>query len=216
MSAIRTGASRAASVGMAVVWLLAAALPSSAQSPDLYLGGGWGAALLIGDSSDFLDGGDGPWISLEWRGERRASLGAAVSAEWVRLADDADEGTGARARNALLTASAGPTLGVWLGPVRPWLGGFVGVALGRWSTEWSGLEQGGSAAALSWGAGAGLQARVSRGDHPVSLGAEARLTDTGTLDFARAPALDQPPQPTGLIARDVAMVSLRAGISIGL
>jgi hypothetical protein len=67
-----------------------------------------------------------------------------------------------------------------------------------------------------WGAGAGLQVRLTEGNHPVSLGGEARLTDAGTLSFARAPAFDPPPAPTGLIARDVALISLRLGVSVGL
>jgi opacity protein-like surface antigen len=154
--------------------------------------------------------------AVAWRVERRASLGAAVTAEWVRLADDTDEATGARARNSLLSASVGPTLGVWLGPVRPWVGGFAGMTLSLWSTEWSGQRGSGSASAFAWGAGAGLQVRVTEGDHPVSIGGEARLTDTGTLRFARAPAFDPPPAPTGLISRDVALLSLRVGVSVGL
>jgi opacity protein-like surface antigen len=202
----------------AVLCALAGAVPLSAQgrTQGLHLGGGWVGGLLVGDASDFLDGGSGPWISLEWRGERRASLGATVTAEWVRLADDTDELTGARARNSLLSVSAGPTLGVWLGPARPWVGGFAGVTLSRWSTEWSGQRGRGSASAFAWGAGAGLQVRLTAGNHPVSIGGEARLTDTGTLSFARAPAFDPPPAPTGLISRDVALLSLRVGVSVTL
>jgi opacity protein-like surface antigen len=99
--------------------------------------------------------------AVAWRVERRASLGAAVTAEWVRLADDTDEATGARARNSLLSASVGPTLGVWLGPVRPWVGGFAGMTLSLWSTEWSGQRGSGSDSAFAWGAGAGLQVRFT-------------------------------------------------------
>lgn len=202
----------------AVVYALAGAVPLFAQggAQGLHAGGGWVGDLLVGDASDFLDGGYGPWISLEWRGERRASLGAAVTAEWVRLADDTDEPTGARARNSLLSVSVGPTLGVWLGPVRPWVGGFAGVTLSRWSTEWSGQKGRGSDSAFAWGAGVGLQVRLTEGNHPASIGGEARLTDAGTLSFARAPAFDPPPAPTGLISRDVALLSLRVGVSVGL
>jgi opacity protein-like surface antigen len=219
MKTVRGGILAAGCVGTAAaLCLLAPSAPLSAQAaaPGLHVGGGWVADLLVGDASDFLDGGSGPWVSLEWRGAGRASIGAAVTSEWARLADDTDESTGARARNSLLSVSAGPTLGVWLGPVRPWLGGFAGVTLSRWSTQWSGQRGRGSDAAFAWGAGGGLQVRLTSGAHPLSMGAEARLTDTGRLDFARAPAFDPPPAPTGLITRDVVLLSLRLGISVGL
>jgi hypothetical protein len=215
---IRRGIRRAASVGMVVAisssW---GSLPAAGQElNELHVAGGWTAGLLVGNASDFLDGGAGPWLSLEWIGARQPSLGVAVGVERLRLDDDTDQGTGARARNALIFASVGPTVGVWLGPMRPWVGAFAGIMSGHWTTEWRGRENDGRNAAFAWGAGAGLRARLKGGDHPISIGGEVRATKTGTLSFARAPVFGRLLRPTGLVAWDLVLLSLRLGVSVGL
>lgn len=108
-----------------------------------------------------------------------------------------------------------------LGPLRPHAAAVVGVAAGRWSFE---AEEGsaatlpedddGTEAAFGWGGLAGLGYAAGGGEHPVVLFLEARIFDIGGMLFARTPAASGP-APFGFTEADPAMLSVRAGVTLG-
>ena len=199
--------------------LLAAAVQSiaSAQEPPrAHVGAGIGRALIVGDASDFLDGGSTRFLFADFRMDARERLHVRVDGSLAPLEDDEDQFTNARAENDLLLLVGGPQVGVALGPVRPYIGAVAGLASVRWSTDrpGSGEDEDGTEGTFAWGGHGGIAFRLGAGDHPVLLRIEARILDLGTLPFARAPD-PAGPAPTGLIREDIAVLGLRAGISLG-
>lgn len=199
--------------------LLAAAVQSiaSAQEPPrAHVGAGIGRALIVGDASDFLDGGSTRFLFADFRMDARERLHVRVDGSMAPLEDDEDPFTNARAENDLLLLVAGPQVGVALGTVRPYVGVVAGLGSVRWSTDrpGSGEDEDGMEGTFAWGAHGGVAFRLGAGDHPVALRVEARVLDLGTLPFARAPD-PTTPSPTGLIRQDIAVLGLRAGVSIG-
>jgi hypothetical protein len=100
--------------------------------------------------------------------------------------------------------------------VRPYVGVLAGFASVRWSTDrpGSGEDEDGTEGTFAWGGHGGIAFRLGAGDHPVSLRIEARVLDLGTLPFARAPD-PTTPSPTGIIRQDIAVLGLRAGVTLG-
>jgi hypothetical protein len=167
--------------------------------------------LLVGDDSDFLDGGIGSWAAVRWQ-SGSSGFGLAGTLTWLPLDEDSDGLTGARANNAFIAVLAGPTLSAELGPVRPWVGLLGGAVAVRSTRETEAQVVHATDAAFGWWGGGGLAFPMGRS---VALEVEAGLTGTGTLAFARAPALDGQ-APTGLLWRDVTLLSLRLGVRIEL
>jgi opacity protein-like surface antigen len=173
------------------------------------LGVGAHVGLVVGDDTDFLDSGVGPWARVRWRSGTTA-FGLELSGAWLPLVEDTDARTRARADNAILTLLAGPTLSTDLGSVTLWGGALLGVVGVRWSHELPARSSRGTDWSFGWRSAAGADVRVS---HRIALGAEAGVTRVGTLSFARAPATDTGP-PVGLVERAVSLLTVRIGFTI--
>lgn len=173
------------------------------------------ANQVVGDASDFLDGGIGAGLSLAWSPRHLHGLGLRADGVWSPLDGDVDGLTGARADNTLLSLVAGPTFEIPVGPVHPWVAGWVGWTTSRWEARSSEGHRRGTRTAATWGGSAGLRIRLSDGSRPLALRLEAGLNDTGELSFARAPDPTRPTEPTGVIERDVAILSLGVGLVLG-
>jgi len=202
---------------MLVSWLAAA--PARAQDPPrVRLGAGLGADLLVGEASDFLDGGTSRFLLADLRLGPRERWHLRLDAMWGTLEEDEDERTGARAENDLLGVMAGPQITGVLGRLRPYAAALVGVTGVVWNTEVpaTGDEvrndfEGG----FSWGGHAGLGVTLDQGDHPVVVQVETRLIASGARDFARAPDPADPSRPVGTVRSDFAAISLRIAVTLG-
>jgi len=188
-------------------------------APRAHVGAGLGLNLLVGDGSDFLDGGVGRFLFADFRLDERGRFGIRVDASSGGLEDDEDEMFDSRAENDLIVFVAGPQLTAHLGGrLRPYAAALAGMAAVHWETVEDVLgeeiEDDDAETAFAWGAHAGLGVVLDEGDHPVTLRFEARLLDTGALTFARAPAPNGT-APTGLIREDIAVFAVRVAISLG-
>jgi hypothetical protein len=205
---------------VAAATLLIGAQRVAAQAPRAHVGAGLGATLLVGDASDFLDGGGGRFLFTDLRLDGRGVVSLRIDASASGLEDDEDGLSGARAENDLVVISAGPQVNAFLGERwRPYVGVVAGVAATVWRTEvptsvGDDIEDDGGEAAFAWGAHAGLGFILDQGDHPVGIRVEARLLDAGALPFARAPALSGG-APTEVITEDVGLLELRIAITLG-
>lgn len=209
-----------------IVWsaacLIAAAAvvsvrPASAQQPPRFrIGGGANADLLIGDARDFLDGGLGGFLGLEYRLDDRDNARLRVEGGWNALQDDRDGPTQSIATNSVYTLIAAARFVGHLGPIRPFVAPSLGILGVRWRFE-SGrvdADDSGMDTGLAWGASAGIAVSVGN-DHPVEIGIEGRLLDAGDHDFARAPA-PSGDSATGFLRTDFAMMSVRLSIMIAI
>jgi opacity protein-like surface antigen len=200
--------------------LIAAATSAAAQAPArVHVGAGLGIDLLVGDASDFLDGGGSRYLQADFRVTASDRLHVRVDGASTGLEDDEDEGTGIVAKNDVVVLVAGPQVSLPLGRFRPYAGLVGGLAAVAWETEGSfgggDVDDDGVEATFAWGGHAGLGFTVSEGDHPVAFRVEARLLDAGSADFARAPDFDDPGQPAGLIREDFALLGVRLGVTLG-
>jgi len=209
---------RLATVASATFLLLAGATEAVNAQSRVYIGAGVGADLLVGDASDFLDGGGSRFLMADFRMDRDDRIHIRLDGSRSALEDDEDGLTGATAENDLFMLLGGPQLSREVGRFRPYAAGLVGVAGVRWQTDANmggDDEDDGSDSAFAWGAHAGLGFTLDRGSHPVALRVEARLVDVGTLPFARAPAPGNTQQPVGILRQDIAVFSLRAAVTLG-
>jgi hypothetical protein len=198
---------------------LVAFLPAQAQSsPRVRVGAGLGVDLLVGEASDFLDGGTSRFLMADFRLGQRERWHLRLDAMWGELEKDEDERTGARAENDLVGIMAGPQVTAVVGRLRPYAAALLGVTGVVWSTEVPAANddvendfEGG----LSWGGHAGLGVTLDEGDHPVVLQVESRIIGSGARDFARAPDPANPSQPVGTIRRDFAALSIRIAVTLG-
>lgn len=194
------------------------ALPAGAlaqEAPRFRVGAGVGVSLLVGEGgSDFLDSGVSQWLGAAVRIDRGDHLHLRVEASRTPLVPDDDPPSGARADNTVYLLAAGPEVSATFGSLRPYAGALAGVAVGRWETEEGSTERSGSESSFGWGGQAGAALEVGGGARPVAFVAEARLFDPGALLFARAPAGSGGPL-TGTTRADVAVLSLRVGVTLG-
>lgn len=126
---------------MAACWILLAAGALAGQDtdpPPFLLSGGLEGVLVVGESSDFLDGGTGVGLGVTWLPGPGSALGLTVRARRVGLEPDRDGLTDAEARNTLYSVTVGPLLQASVGPLRPCLEGSVGFTSSRWTTESTG------------------------------------------------------------------------------
>ena len=200
-TARRRRARRLPGVALALVLV-----PAPAAAQDLRAGAGIGASLLVGDASDFLDGGLGVGGHVAVRiGD--SPLLARLDVGYRGLDADADGPSGERAENTLIPLLAGLEAGVRLGPVEPYallLGG--GVANRRTSDAAAGED--GTSWAAAAGGGAGL--RVWLGPAPVSLDLGARVLRVGDLTYARTTVSG------GAFETGTAILGLEGGITLRL
>jgi hypothetical protein len=202
---------------LSLLVLVSAPCDAAAQAPpSVRFGAGLSGDLLVGDASDFLDGAVGQFLMADIRIDSADRFRIRLDAGLTGLVDDEDQGTGAVAMNDVVTLLAGPQLTGHIGRFDPYVGGLAGMLAILWSTEQPGADDNsGAEAGLAWGAHAGLGFTLDAGSHPVVLLAEARILDTGTFSFARAPDPVNTGSPTGLIRADFAALSIRVGVTLG-
>ena len=218
MSRVTRPFPRLATVASATLVVLVCATERVHAQSRVYLGAGVGADLLVGDASDFLDGGGSRYLMADFRVDGDDRIHIRLDGSRSALEDDEDALTGATAENDLFMLLGGPQLSREIGRFRPYVAGLVGRAGVRWQTDANtggDDEDDGSGSAFAWGAHAGVGFTLDRGSHPVALRVEARLVDTGTLPFARAPAPGNTQQPVGILRQDIAVFSLRAAVTLG-
>lgn len=184
------------------------------NAPRLRAGAGVAATLLVGDASDFLDGSLGLFLTADIRVDRRDIVGLHIDASWGGLEDAADPLAGTRATNDLLIVVGGPEIRGSVGRLRPYAAALAGAATVFWKTTGPSADDEGSGAAFAWGGHAGLGFVLDAGRHPVTLSADARVLDAGTLPFGRTHE-SAGGEPLGLSREDVALLSLRIGLSVG-
>jgi len=189
---------------------------AQAQDPPRFrLGAGLTGDLLVGDASDFLDGGSGRFLMADVRIDERDRFHIRMDGTWTGLDDDEDGSTGSRAENDLFMLMAGPQLTGRVGRFRPYGAALAGLVTVSWHTEPdiagkdSDVEGG-----LAWGAHAGLGIVLDEGAHPVVMQAEARVVQAGAYAFGRAPAVVGN-APVGLVRSDFGVLSLRIGVTLG-
>lgn len=210
------GALAAAASAAILAWLVP--FPGIAQGTTASLTLDVGPTLLVGEASDFLDGGVGGRIgaSVRPRSSRVAVLRGAVG--YLPLDDVRDPFAGTL-ENTLVTVGVGaevrppwrvaqPYGGVWiLGVGNRWDAGGSGTApgpggaAGSTGTEW----------ALGWGGTVGLLIRL---EDRLHLDVAGQITDPGRLEFLRFGSNE--PTTSVLVSQDVAMLSLSAGLRIRL
>lgn len=201
---------------LAAVGISVFAAGARAQEPPRFrLGAGLTGDLLVGDASDFLDGGSGRFLMADVRIDERDRFHIRMDGTWTGLDDDEDGLTGSRAENDLFMLLAGPQLTGRIGRFRPYGAALAGLVTVTWHTEPdiagkdSDVEGG-----LAWGAHAGLGVVLDEGAHPVVLQAEARVIQAGEYAFGRAPAVVGS-GPVGLVRSDFGILSLRIGVTLG-
>lgn len=177
------------------------------------------AGLLVGRSSDFLDGSFGVDASVRFRVDRRQRLSLRGDVAWIPLVDDRDELSGHTAFNTILMAGGGPEIALALGWLEPYLRLFGGVMRNHMEVEQSdGTSATDTDSAVTWGGGAGLRVLLGGTGYPVSLDVGGTVLDGGELMFARVPGTI--PMPGGglqnQLLADVGMVMLAVGLSVGL
>lgn len=172
------------------------------------------AGLWVGDASDSLDGGWGPWVAVGWR-PSGGPVGWTVDGTWVVLEEDTDPFGGA-AENATLLVLTGPTAVADWGPVRPRAGLVAGVAAGSWEARSGAGGEDGTGTAFAWGGTLGLAVTLVGGERRLSLRAGGRILDVGELDFARAPAPGGHPGTAGVSREDFGTVEVRLGLTLSL
>jgi hypothetical protein len=198
---------------------LALLLPSEStgqEPPRFRIGGGAAADLLVGNASDFLDGGVGGFVGVEYRLDAGDHLRLYVDGGWRALKDDRDRILATSAENSVFTILGGPRLVGHLGPLRPFVAPSLGILGVRWRFEpgRAGGDDAGTETGFAWGALAGLAVSIGSG-HPIEIGLDGRLLNAGEYDFARVPA------PTGgssagFLRTDFGMISVRLSATIAL
>jgi hypothetical protein len=162
-------------------------------------------SLLVGDASDFLDGGLGILGAVG----RAASGPLWIRADVSYLGLDADASPSERADNAILSLGVGPELGVGWPGLRFYLRGSAGLMANFQSrsrlslpeeTTWAGML----------GGGLGIRIRLSSGSHPVALDLGGDVFKTGELAFARSS------ESGGVSNQELGIITLRAGLTVGL
>ncbi len=200
--------------------LLAATLAPAAvlgqEASPLSVSVGAAATLAVGDESDFLDGGIGPWAGLTWAPPSSSHFRLGLDAAWIPFADDRDGLTGARADNVVLTVFLRPELYAEAGPLRPFVALEAGAALAHWRLQDASGSRSGWESAGAWGGGAGLDVQVAGGRHAVSLRAGGWIADLGELALGRAPDPASSTNAPGTVAVNMALLSLRLGVQIAM
>ena len=212
----RQGIARAVCSGLL---LASVASASAAQAPArVHVGAGLGINLLVGDASDFLDGGGSRYLQADFRITEDERFHVRLDGAFIGLDDD--EGFGdIVAENGVALLTVGPQLTLPLGRWRPYLGLLVGSALvgrsvdGSFGDEEIDYEE--ADAAFAFGGFAGLGFVLDEGDHPVAIRIEGRVLDAGPAAFARAPAPADTSRPFGTIHEDFAVLGLRIGMTLG-
>lgn len=206
---------------MALLLTCAAATSLNAQSaaaPRVRVGAGIGLDLVVGEQSDFLDGGSSRFLMAAFRFTENDFLHVRLDAAFTALEDDEDEFSGARAQNDMYSLLVGPQISLPLGRLRPFAATLAGVASIHRDLyvppEFVNLSEQGTSSAFAWGVHTGLSFTVDQGDHPVAFQMEARLLDPGMLDFARRPELGRH-ESTAPLRDDVAVLSLRLSVTLG-
>jgi hypothetical protein len=191
------------------------AMVEAQDPPRVRFGAGLTGDLLVGDASDFLDGGGGRFLMADFRLDERDRFQLRLDGTWTGLDHDTDEVTGATAENDLFMLMAGPQLTGRIGRFRPYGAGLAGLVTIAWRTDPGiGDRESDVEGGLAWGAHAGLGIVLDEGDHPVMLQAEARLIQAGEYAFGRAPAVVGQ-GPVGLVRSDFGVLSLRVGVTLG-
>jgi hypothetical protein len=206
------------SAGTTLAFLNVAAAAAGQELPRAHVGAGLGLDLLVGDASDFLDGGGSRFLMADFRMDARDFFHIRIDGALTTLEDDEDQFTGARAENDVLALLVGPQLSRPFGRWRPYAAVLAGTVAVHWRTEsGSGFDddEDDIEGAFALGAHAGLAFTLDEGDHPIALRLEARLIDGGTVPFARAPDPATPQSPTGLTHQDIAMLGVRVAVTLG-
>jgi Outer membrane protein beta-barrel domain len=202
-----------------VLLLLSLASASAAQTPArVHVGAGLGLSLLVGDASDFLDGGGSRYLQADFRITEDERFHVRIDGAFIGLDDD--EGFGdIVAENGVALLTVGPQLTLPLGRWRPYGGLLVGSALvgrsveGSFGGEEIDYEEGD--AAFAFGGFAGLGFVLDEGARPVAIRIEGRVLDVGPAAFARAPDPADTSRPFGTIHEDFAVLGLRIGMTLG-
>jgi len=193
----------------AMRWLLMLLVPLSllpdgaaARQRDLGVWATGGPTLVVGEASDFLDGGWGgglgiglPLFSgLAFRGEGR----------FVRLAEDRDPG--GSATNAVLSMTGGieAELGQWW--LRPWVWSGWGMFANRARTRVAGHSSGYTDWTTGVVFGAGIRLRPAA-QFAITVGID--VARPGVLDFGR---YDGAPPGATRVRTDPAFLSIQAGV----
>jgi hypothetical protein len=186
------------------------------ELPRFRIGGGGAADLLVGNASDFLDGGLGGFLGVEYRLDAGDHLRLYVDGGWSALKDDRDPILATTAENAVFTILGGPRLVGHFGPLRPFVAPSLGILGVRWRFEPGriGGDDAGTETGLAWGAHAGLAVSIGS-DYPLELGLEGRLLQAGEYGFARAPA-PSGGDSAGFVRTDFGVISVRLSAMIAM
>jgi hypothetical protein len=187
------------------------ALQDETRTADpLWLGLELQAGLLVGDASDFLDGGFGLQGSVRWYAPRRW-IAARTAIGFLALSQKRDEVSGITTDNTLVHVLVGPELILPLGPVEPHAFGVVGLAVNLLDTDGPGGGADETDAAFAYGAGGGLRVIVRAGRHPLAVQANAAIVNAGELDFSTLGVEGSSAQE-----EDIVSLILSVGLSAGL
>jgi hypothetical protein len=229
--------------GLALFVACALAAPAAGQRPDetlrpvrAYGGIQLLGAVPVGEFSDYIDGGGGLGLNLEWPIRAGGVLSLRGDIGWLLYGEETTEvcfqSTNCRVTLDLTTTNnifflnIGPQLGAPSGPVRPYFNASAGMAYFATTSSVKGDDSSENFASdtnfddftMSWGAGGGLRIPVSRGRTPVMIDLGAQYHGNGYVEYlTEGNIIDHPGgPPTFDVTRSAAdFVSIRLGVSIG-
>ena len=193
-------------------------------------------AAPVGEFADYIDGGFGLGLNVEWPVAAESWLSLRGDLGWLLYGEETKkvcfESTGCRVTLDLTTTNnifflnAGPQLGAPSGPIRPYVNASGGLAYFATTSSVKGDDSADSFASdtnfddftLAWGAGGGLLIPVSHGRTPVMIDIGAQYHGNGSVEYLKKGDIIENPSgpPTLKVTRsDANFVSFRLGVTIG-
>ncbi len=204
----------------------------------VFAGGSFAYARPQGEFRDFVEQGFGGGGHFIWQPGRRGPLGLRVDGSFLVYGSETQQvplspTVGGRITVDLNTTNnigflgVGPQVGLPDGRLRPYVGGFVGVAYLFTESSLTGADDeyefartnNYDDATLSWGGRAGLYVPVHRGSTPVSLDLGATWLNNGEAEYLREG--DIVDHPDGSISftpsrSDTDLLTFHVGVSVGI
>jgi len=194
-------------------------------------------AMPVGEFNDYIDGGAGLGVDVEWPVQPGSWLSLRGDLGWILYGEETTEvcfqSTGClitldlTTTNNIFFLGLGPQLGPPTGRIRPYVNATGGFAYFATTSSVKGDNNSEAFASdtnfddftLAWGAGGGIMIPVSSGRTPVMIDIGAQYHGNGTVEYLTEGDIEPNPQGGPPILdptrSDANFVTFRLGVTIG-